>query len=81
MHNFFERIGHRAMVFEAKLNFKTAHPHWKIKENELKIPEITEEEAFLKGVDYFMEVILFYGIVGIWSVYEIRKAIKNSKEQ
>ena len=81
MHNFFVRVGNRANVFEAKLNFKTANPHRKLKKNELQVPDLPPDEAFLKGVDYFMEVILFYGFVGLWSVYEIRKAIKNSKEQ
>ena len=81
MYNFFVRIGNRANLFEAKLNFKTAHPHWKIKEELLEIPEISHEEAFMKGVDYFMEVILFYGFVGLWMLYEIRKAIRNSKDQ
>ena len=73
-------LGNKANEFEAKLNFKTANPNKKITKDLLQVEELTKEEAFLKGVDYLMEVILVYGIIGIMSILEIRKAIRNSKQ-
>ena len=80
MQGFFVQIGNRANKFEARLNYKTAHPNERLKNAKIEIPEITEEDAFVKGVDYFIEVILFYGFIGIWSIYEIRKMINNAKK-
>ncbi|CDW81268.1 UNKNOWN [Stylonychia lemnae] len=79
MHGFFVQIGNKANSFEARLNYKTAHPNQRLKHAKIEIPGINDEDAFVKGVDYFIEVILFYGFLGIWSIYEIRKMINNAK--
>eukprot|EP00347_Sterkiella_histriomuscorum_P006832 403351262 len=80
MHGFFVMIGNRANVFEVKLNYKTAHPKERLNKVQLEVPPLEPDDAFVKGVDYFIEVILFYGFIGIWSMYEINKIIKNSQK-
>ncbi len=76
----FAHLGQIANEFEHVVNAKTANPNHKINKEKLNIPKLDEEEAFVKGIDYFMEVLLVYGFLGLYSIFEIRKAIKNSKE-
>lgn len=42
---------------------------------------MTHDEAFHKGVDYAVEFLIFYGILGGLSIYELRKNIKASHDQ
>ena len=77
----FSAIGTRAQYFEAYLNFKSTYPDVPIKKELLIIPPITEDEAFHKGIDYFVEIFLFYGILGGLSIYEMSNSIKHGKIQ
>ncbi len=41
--------------------------------------QILDEEAFYKGVDYFVEILIFYGLLGALSIYELRKQMLASQ--
>ena len=41
----------------------------------ITVPPIELEEAFHKGVDYFVEILMFYGLLGALSIYELRKSM------
>ena len=41
----------------------------------IPIPPIDLEEVFHKGVDYFVEILMFYGLLGSLGIYELRKSI------
>ena len=40
------------------------------------IPHLSDNLAFLKGVEYFSEVVFFYGILAGMVLYEVRKTYK-----
>ena len=44
-----------------------------------EIKTIPSELAFNKGVDWFTEIVFFYGFLFGVSVYEMRKSIASSK--
>ena len=44
------------------------------------MPPIADDNAFQKGVDYFVEILIFYGVLGGLSIYELRKGIKGAHE-
>jgi hypothetical protein len=41
---------------------------------------ITQEEAFVKGVEYFVEFTVLYGFIGLLSLMEVYKSVKASKK-
>ena len=43
-----------------------------------EIPRLTDEIAFTKGVEWFSEVVLFYGVLLGIATYEINKSYKGS---
>ena len=47
----------------------------------LKVVPIEREEAFHKGVDYFVELFIFYGILGSLGVYELKRGIEAGRHQ
>ena len=67
-------------MFEARVNFKVAYPNLKATPENLVIPEITPDQAFVKGVEYAVELVVLYGLIGALSIYEIKKSIKASKK-
>ena len=72
--------GNKANEFEAKMTFRAANPNTKITKENLYVPVITHEQAFVKGVEYAVELIVLYGLIGALGVYEIQKSIKASKK-
>ena len=48
--------------------------------DQIEIPKLPREEAFLKGVEYGVEFFILYGLLGFISVYEIMKSINASKK-
>jgi hypothetical protein len=72
---FFENFGQRANKFEVKMNRAL------IRSKGLgEIPELSKEIAFNKGVEWFTEVFIFYGILISIAAYEIAKAAKSSQK-
>ena len=45
------------------------------------VKPITDDQAFNKGVEYFSEVIFFYGILFTLVVYEINHNVQEAKAQ
>lgn len=72
--------GNKANEFEAKMNFRAANPNTKITKDNLYIPTITQDQAFVKGVEYAVELFVLYGLIGALGFYEIQKSIKASKK-
>ena len=71
----FEKWGHKANEFEAYITFRTTNPDYVSRptKEQLNVAVISREQAFHKGIDYFVELLVFYGIVTFFSVYEFRK--------
>ena len=77
----FHSMGVRAHEFEAYLDYKAANPDKKIKRDMIPVTPIEHEDAFHKGVDYFVEIFIFYAIIGAWSIYELRKGLEGGRKQ
>ena len=73
---FFVYFGNQANHFEVKLN------RWLIGSKGLgEIPDLHMDLAFNKGIDWFVEVFFFYGILFSIAGYEMWKADVASKKQ
>lgn len=79
MQGMFIWAGIKANEIEAKINFRMQNPDVKITKDNLVVPDITPEEAFIKGVECSVELLILYGLIGAVSLLEIKKAIKSSK--
>ena len=79
--SFFQYLGNRAQRFEAYMEYKSAHPDDVYRSDLLKVTELSEDQAFHKGVDYFVEVFIFYGVLGCLGIYELRKGILGGHQQ
>ena len=77
-HQCFQSLGNRAQEFEAYLDYRAAHPNVKVKRELIKVEPLSDEEAFEKGIDYFVEIVIFYGLLGALSIYELRKGIEGA---
>ena len=66
---------------ETYVEWRAENPDRKFVWKDIKIKPIEDEHAFQKGVDYFVEILIFYGLLGVLSVYELRKQIISSREQ
>lgn len=76
MYNAFETFGQKVNIFEVKMNRAL------IKSKGLgEIQPLREEIAFNKGVEWFTEIFVFYGIMIAICSYEIRKSVISSKKQ
>ncbi|CDW76592.1 UNKNOWN [Stylonychia lemnae] len=62
------------------MTFRAANPNTKITKENLYVPNITSEQAFVKGVEYAVELIVLYGLIGALGFYEIQKSVKASKK-
>lgn len=80
MSGWFVWCGTKANEFEAKMTFRAANPNSKITKDNLYIPPITNEQAFVKGVEYAVELLILYGLIGALGFYEIQKSVKASKK-
>ena len=45
------------------------------------VPPISQDIAFNKGVDYFTELVFFYGVMFGIAVYELDRTQRSSKKQ
>ena len=51
---------------------------------DLYIKPLSEDAAFNKGVDYFVELIFFYGVliyIGLWEIKKGQEAAERMKNQ
>jgi hypothetical protein len=78
MQGFFVQVGHKAHMLEVKVKAKAKNIHYHL--DEIEVPPIEKEIAFVKGVEYFVEFIVLYGLIGILSLMEVMKSIKASKK-
>ncbi len=44
------------------------------------IKPLSDEAAFNKGVEYFVEIFFFYGILIIIAIYEVKKSQESSEK-
>ena len=67
--------GQGAHRFEIHLNRKIVSNQSKL---DFYIKPLSEEAAFNKGVEYFVEFVFFYGILIITAVWEVKKSQESS---
>lgn len=77
MHRFIAYCGQKAHVFEIKLNRKIVNNNQKL---DFYIKPLSEEAAFNKGVEYFVEVFFFYGVLIGIAVWEIKRSHDSSEK-
>jgi hypothetical protein len=79
----FERCGQFAHTWEIKLNRMIVQEQITKDEQELKlyIKPLSSDAAFNKGVEYFSELVFFYGVLLALAIYEIRKSHESSEKQ
>lgn len=75
MHRFIGYCGQKAHVFEIQLNRKIVNNNQKL---DFYIKPLSEEAAFNKGVEYFVEVFFFYGVLIGIAVWEIKRSQDSS---
>ena len=71
MHRFIGLCGQQAHKFEIHLNRKIVNQTQKL---DFYIKPLSEEAAFNKGVEYFVEVVFFYGVLIGIAVWEVKKS-------
>lgn len=74
--------GNKAHLMECKINLTVQNQKHALQgkpKEFLEVPEITRDVAFIKGVEYFVELLILYGMLGCISVYEVAKSVKASK--
>ena len=70
MHDFIAFWGQKAHLFEIHLNRKIVNSNDKL---DFYIKPLSHEAAFNKGVDYFVEVVFFYGVLIIIALWELKR--------
>ena len=78
MHRFITIFGQQAHRFEISLNRKVVNNSQKL---DFYIKPLSDEAAFNKGVEYFVEFFFFYGILIAIAIYEVDKSHKSSEKQ
>ena len=76
MHRFIARCGQGAHRFEIYLNRRVAAGE--TNKVDFYIKPLSDEAAFNKGVDYFVEVVFFYGVLISLAIWEISKSQESS---
>lgn len=78
MHRFITYFGQKAHFFEVYLNRRVVNNETNL---EFYVKPLSDEAAFNKGVDYFVEIMFFYGILMAIAVYEVKKSAESSEKQ
>ena len=81
MHTFIAMCGQGAHRFEIHLNRTIVNNQQKL---DFYIKPLSDEAAFNKGVEYFVEVVFFYGIligIAIWEVKRSQDASDKLKAE
>eukprot|EP00347_Sterkiella_histriomuscorum_P011822 403370970 len=71
MHRFIGVCGQKAHQYELYLNRRIVSDNDKL---DFYIKPLSDEAAFNKGVEYFVELVFFYGILFTIAIYEVKKA-------
>lgn len=78
MHKFMGSCGQYAHKFEVYLNRKIMVENQKL---DFYIKPLSEEAAFNKGVEYFTELVFFYGILIAIALYEVKQSLIESDKK
>jgi hypothetical protein len=76
MHRFIGICGQKAHRFEIYINRRVAAGD--TQKLDFYIKPLSDEAAFNKGVEYFVEVVFFYGVLITLAIWEIKKAQESS---
>lgn len=82
MHRFISKCGQGAHRFEIYLNRRVVASE--TNKVDFYIKPLSDEAAFNKGVDYFVEVVFFYGVLislAIWEILKAQEASDRLKKQ
>ncbi len=71
------RCGQKAHQFEIYVNRRVVSQTQKL---DFYIKPLSDEAAFNKGVEYFVEVTFFYGILIAIGIYEVAKSHESSRK-
>ena len=71
MHRFIGMCGQKAHRFEIYLNRRFVSTEQKL---DFYVKPLSEEASFNKGVEYFVEVIFFYGVLISIAIWEVKKS-------
>jgi hypothetical protein len=75
LHRFIGRFGQASHRFEIYLNRKIVNPSKNGGEKlDFYIKPLSDEAAFNKGIDYFVEVVFFYGVLICLAVFELKRS-------
>jgi Optic atrophy 3 protein (OPA3) len=77
MRNFICKWGQGAHRFEIYLN-RTVTQQEQANKLDFYIKPLSDEAAFNKGVDYFVEIVFFYGVLISLAIWEVSKAQESS---
>jgi len=78
MSHFFEACGGKAHEYEVKMNRFLSGAQ---KDLDFYIKPLSKEASFNKGVEYFVEVVFFYGLLVVIMLYEMSKAAESADKQ
>ena len=75
MHRFIGRCGQVAHKFEIYLNRKIVNSSGGPGSQKLDfyIKPLSDDAAFNKGIDYFVEVVFFYGVLISLAIFELKR--------
>ncbi len=74
MHRFIGRCGQAAHRFEILLNRKIVNSGNPTSEKlDFYIKPLSDDAAFNKGIDYFVEVVFFYGVLIGIAIFELKR--------
>ena len=74
MHRFIGRCGQAAHKFEIYLNRKIVNVGSGSEKLDFYIKPLSDDAAFNKGIDYFVEVVFFYGVLISLAIFELKRA-------
>lgn len=77
MHRFIGYCGQKAHTFEIHLNRTIVNSNQKL---DFYIKPLSDEAAFNKGVEYFVEVFFFYGVLITIAIWEIKRSHDSSEK-
>ena len=73
-------FGYKCISFENWSNRLLVQGEDKILLRQLDLHMVSEEAALSKGIEYFAEMLFFYGVVFSIVGYEIKKSLESSKK-
>lgn len=77
MHRFIGYCGQKAHYFEIYLNRRIATTGQKL---DFYVKPLSDEAAFNKGVEYFVEIVFFYSVLITIAIWEVKKSHDSSEK-